>query len=135
MRIGLLQIFAEIYFADQGFPLATSSLGGRLIHYLLTVTATSCSASRFALLVELRLGPSWFVCLSSSTTRLKLETPPRRLQLVLSKKLTMAAPRNLEAFALKQQYSAMLLLTSTQYCKSRIPIILFPHYTTDSREI
>ena len=29
----------------------------------------------------------------------------------------------------------MLPLTSTQHCKSGIAIILFPHYTTDSREI
>ena len=63
-------------------------------HYLLTVAATPCSAARFALLVELRLGPSWFVRLSSSTTRLKLETPPNwQTQLVPSKKLTMAAPQ------------------------------------------
>ena len=55
-------------FADQGFPFATPSLGGR---YLLTVAETPCSATRFALLVELRLEPSWFVRLSSSTTRLK----------------------------------------------------------------
>ena len=70
-QIGLLHIFAEINFADQGFPLAMPSLGGRLIHYLLTVAETPCSAARFALLVELRLGPFWFVRLSSSTTRLK----------------------------------------------------------------
>ena len=63
-------------FRGSRFPLATPSLGSRLIHQLLTVVATPCSVARFALLVELRLGPSWFVCLSSSTTRLKLETPP-----------------------------------------------------------
>ena len=42
-------------------------------HYLLTVAATPCSAARFALLVELHLERSWFVRLSSSTTRLNLE--------------------------------------------------------------
>ena len=73
--IGLLQIFAEMSFADQGFPFATPSLGGR---YLLTVAATPCSAAHFTLLVELRL---------------------------------------------------------VQYCKSGIAIILFPHYTMDSKEI
>ena len=45
-------------------------------HYLVTVAAMLCSAARFALLVELRLGSSWFVRSSSSTTLLKLETPP-----------------------------------------------------------
>ena len=66
--------------------------------------ATPCSAACFALLVELRLGPSWFIRLSSSTTRLKPETPPHwQTQLVPPKKLTMAAPRNLEVFALKQR--------------------------------
>jgi len=70
-QISLLQFFAEINFADQGFPLAMPSLGGRLIHYLLIVAATPCSATCFALLVELHLGPSWFIRLSSSTTRLK----------------------------------------------------------------
>ena len=71
LQVGLLQIFAEINFVDQGFPLAMPSLGGRLIQYLLTVAEMPCSAARFALLVELCLGPSWFVRLSSSTTRLK----------------------------------------------------------------
>ena len=44
-----LQIFAEINFADQGFPLAAPSLDGCLIHYLLTVAAMPCLAasSRF----------------------------------------------------------------------------------------
>ena len=56
-RISLLQIFVEINFADQGFPLAMPSLVGCLINYLLIVAAMPCLAAHFTLLVELCLGP------------------------------------------------------------------------------
>ena len=76
-RIGLLQIFVEINFADQGFPLAMPSLGSRL-HYFTHSCSIAMLGSRFALLIELRLGSSWFIRLSSSTTHFKPETPPHK---------------------------------------------------------
>ena len=54
---------------------------------------------------------------------------------MMSKELTKAAPRNLEVFGLKQQSSAMLLLTSMRWCKSGIAVVLFPEHTTNSRAI
>ena len=61
MQIGLLQISTEIYFVDEGFSLATPTLGGHM-QYCAHNAILSCSVQTQAFLLrgELGLEPSQF---------------------------------------------------------------------------
>ena len=135
-RIGLLQIFAEKNFADKGFPLVT--LGSRM-HYscrfvLTTPSLAACfQIQAFLLRGKPRLEPSRVSFVGDHQLRLS-----SRRCLPIDKRnrnLTKAAPRNLEAFALKQRYIECHVALDVHAIVQKWNSYLFPDHTTNSQAI
>ena len=104
-RIGLLQIFVEINFEDQGFPLAMPSLAAA--YTICSHSHNNTILSKFKYFCS---GPNFvwglFGCSSSSTTCASQARDTSPLSnAVPSKKLTMAAPRNQEELHFRGQFT------------------------------
>ena len=118
MQIGLLQIFVEINFVDQGFSLAmpTFVAACTICAHSRNNATLGCSLPNSSAFVQGQTSSRAFSALFVGAYQLRISS---RRCLPIDKRNAVegtydADPQELEALALKQRWSATLLLTSTQ---------------------